>query len=80
MGLITTKELKKGVESITDFNREHPKFAEFYLDPSERPSVSNSGNNDNKKNISEAFTVTAGVVPLFRDVGLRYDYTPFNIN
>ncbi|XP_050306581.1 eukaryotic translation initiation factor 2D [Anthonomus grandis grandis] len=66
-GLITIKEIKKGVEAITDINKTHPKFNEFYLKPEYRPK---SDKEEVKKTtVTESYIITANVLPLFQAAG-----------
>ncbi|KAF7281373.1 hypothetical protein GWI33_004856 [Rhynchophorus ferrugineus] len=71
-GLITIKEIKKGVEAITNINKEHPKFNEFYLEPNLRPrSNSTEETNKNKTTVTESYLITENVLPLFQPDGYR---------
>ncbi|EFA12044.2 eukaryotic translation initiation factor 2D isoform X2 [Tribolium castaneum] len=69
-GLITIKEAKKGVESITAINKEHPKFAEFYVDPSLRPRRQEDESYV-PTSVTESYIITPAVAPLFEDSVLR---------
>lgn len=70
-GLITIKEIKKGVEAITDINKNHPKYSEFYLKPENRPKK--DCNNDTSKQtvVTESYVITANVLPLFHPAGYQ---------
>lgn len=58
--------MKKGVESIVDINKSHPKFEEFYLKPEFRPKK-NQGDATLKTdttNITESYIITNNVLPV----------------
>ncbi|KAL1491210.1 hypothetical protein ABEB36_011843 [Hypothenemus hampei] len=69
--LITIKEIKKGVEAITDINRTHPKFNEFYLKPEDRPKTIDEPLNTPSTKVTESYVITANVAPLFQEANYR---------
>lgn len=70
-GLIHLNEVKKGVDAVTNINKEHPKFIEFYIEPSQRPESNKEENKPGPtKNVLEGYIITANVAPLFREFGL----------
>ncbi|XP_060517587.1 eukaryotic translation initiation factor 2D [Cylas formicarius] len=72
LGLITVKEIKKGVEAITEINKNHPKFNEFYINPVNRPKEKTTNDLGIKEpHISESYIVTQNVLPLFQQAGYR---------
>lgn len=72
IGLITIKEIKKGVEAITNINKNHPKFNEFYLRPEDRPKKdSNDSDNVQKTTVTESYVITANVLPIFQPAGYQ---------
>lgn len=71
-GLITIKEIKKGVEAITDINKNHPKYSEFYLKPENRPKKECDNDNSSKQTVvTESYVITANVLPLFHLAGYQ---------
>ncbi|RZC38907.1 eukaryotic translation initiation factor 2D [Asbolus verrucosus] len=73
-GIITVKEAKKGVESITAINKDHPKFAEFYIEPSLRPRKEEAeASNIPSTSVTESFIITPNVLPIFSDTGFKYE-------
>uniref|UniRef100_A0A6P7G8M2 Eukaryotic translation initiation factor 2D n=1 Tax=Diabrotica virgifera virgifera TaxID=50390 RepID=A0A6P7G8M2_DIAVI len=65
-GLVTIKEVKTGVETITAVNKDHPKYQAFYLTPEERPKKdTNETENVPSTNVIESFVITDSVVPIF---------------
>ncbi|XP_063928992.1 eukaryotic translation initiation factor 2D isoform X2 [Zophobas morio] len=71
-GLITIKEAKKGVESITAINKDHPRFAEFYLEPSLRPRKDEEeGACAPLTSVTESYIITPNVLPIFAETGLN---------
>ncbi|XP_066261997.1 eukaryotic translation initiation factor 2D [Euwallacea similis] len=71
IGLITIKEIKKGVEAVTDINKNHPKFSEFYLKPENRPKKDNVEESQKQTVITESYVVTANVLPFFWPAGYQ---------
>lgn len=64
--------MKKGVEAITNINKEHPKFVQFYLEPSKRPAKENTEEKaSTASNVAEGYIITAAVAPIFKDFGLQ---------
>lgn len=71
-GLLTIKEIKKGVEAVTAINKDHPKYTEFYLDPTSRPKKELKENENVKKtDVIESYIVTHNVLPIFEKSGLK---------
>ncbi|CAG9771163.1 unnamed protein product [Ceutorhynchus assimilis] len=68
-GLITVTEIKKGVEAITNINKNHPKYCEFYLKPDLRPKK--DSDNNQQTIITESYVITATVLPIFQPAGYR---------
>ena len=67
--LLTLKEYVKGVENIVSVNAGHELLKKFVdLEPLE---VS-AGSRSNKRDITELYSVTAKVLPVFSTFGLRY--------
>lgn len=72
IGLITTKEEKKGVELITGYNSEHQLITDFYLEKSERPSGPRptDGNSSGRK-ILEGYIIMPSTAQFFKNFGLQ---------
>lgn len=69
-GVLKIAEQTKGVESIISINFEHPLVTTFLKDRNDVREV--QLDSDGKKlDITETYTVTASVLPLFATVGLR---------
>lgn len=67
-GLITIKEIKKGVYITED----HPKFTEFHLDPKNRPRKDmQETENVIKTDVVESYIITQNVLPIFEVKGLK---------
>lgn len=71
IGLIQVKEIKKGVEAITDINKGHPKFNEFYLKPEERPKKDTDTTDTRQTTVTESYIITQNVLPIFQPVGYQ---------
>lgn len=71
MGIIIVKEIKKGVEAITFINKENPKFAEFYVNPDNRPKSNTNNEPSTSTNITESFIVSSQVLPIFSSEGIQ---------
>lgn len=63
------KEVKKGVETITAINKDHPKFSEFYVEPELRPKRSDDTNDVASTSITESYIITPIVLPIFEKAG-----------
>lgn len=71
-GIITVKEIKKGVEAITMINKDHPRFTEFYINPESRPKKDTTDNEHSlKTDVLESFIVTQNVLAVFESKGLK---------
>ncbi|KAF2884982.1 hypothetical protein ILUMI_21203 [Ignelater luminosus] len=70
LGIIKVEEQKKGVDCISEINREHSSVATFNLDPAERPQKKVEEVDDiSQPMVVEAHSVTAIVLPLFAEFG-----------
>lgn len=72
-GFLTIKEEKKGIETITNINREHPQIVEFKATPISRPenSPNEAKNGYQPPVINELYIVTGNEVALFfKEVGV----------
>ncbi|ERL87099.1 eukaryotic translation initiation factor 2D [Dendroctonus ponderosae] len=67
-GLITIQEIRKGVEAVTDINKTHPKFNEFYIKPEDRPRL-DSDDAKRQTVVTESYAITHNVLPIFQPAG-----------
>ncbi|XP_068917680.1 eukaryotic translation initiation factor 2D-like [Tenebrio molitor] len=74
-GIITIKEAKKGVESITAINKDHPKFTEFYIEPSNRPKKEDEVASSSSTSVVESFLITPNVLPIFAESSFKYEHS-----
>lgn len=77
LGLLSTKEEKKGVEIVTEYNERHEMFTDFYLDKLERPiteSAKGTGGSQQKK-ILEGYIITPSTAKFFQHFGLQKGQT-----
>ncbi|KAJ8923605.1 hypothetical protein NQ315_010184 [Exocentrus adspersus] len=70
-GIITLKEVKKGVEQIISINQDHLKFKEFYIGPEKRPKKENDAANVTKTDVVESYIISQNVLPLFQTEGFN---------
>ncbi|KAJ8939953.1 hypothetical protein NQ318_006133 [Aromia moschata] len=73
-GIITLKEIKKGVEAISAINKDHPKYSQFYISPENRPACSKdlaSGEVASTTNVTESYIITQNVLPIFQPEGYQ---------
>lgn len=61
------------MESVTAINKDHPKFTEFYVDPTNRPQRPEE-TASSLTNVTESYIITPSVLPLFKETGLKYDF------
>lgn len=75
--MITTKEEKKGIETITEYNQEHVLFREFILDKCDRPvaATSSAEAKSSDKKFLESYVVTSSTANLFKEYGLQKGQT-----
>jgi translation initiation factor 2D len=80
LDIIKVKELTKGVESIMAINASHKMLREF-VDTEESSESSRNKSEFSttpaKPAVVELYTVTAAVLPLFSNFGLRYVIYPY---
>lgn len=69
--MISTKEDKKGVELITEYNEQHELFIDFYLEKSERPITTSVEATTIGKKILEGYIVTPCCVRFFQNFRLQ---------
>ncbi|XP_045482603.1 eukaryotic translation initiation factor 2D [Harmonia axyridis] len=63
--IIVVKEMKKGVESIVEVNKSHPKFEGFYVSPEERPRKNQEDcSSSGTPSVIESYVVTNAVLPI----------------
>nr|CAI5854368.1 unnamed protein product [Callosobruchus analis] len=75
-GLITVREIKKGVEAIVHINKDHPRYAAFYIDPKDRYKKDDNENVDESKtDVTESYIVNSKVLPLFLPDGYKKEDT-----
>jgi hypothetical protein len=80
LDIIKLRELTKGVDSITAINTSHAMLREFVDTENSSESVGQMSELSTmaaKPAIVELYTVTAAVLPLFSNFGLRYVIYPY---